>query len=762
MTLSGWAAAGPGRAATIKVTTTDEDPLANSAGCSLREAIISANRHTSLGGCPAGDAGGENTIVLQAGADYVLTQPDMPEPGHTDRASWYGPNGLPPIASRIAIDGNGATISRSSFSSSPFRLFYVGAGPGSPNPTFTAPLPGPGVLTLREVTLEGGYAKGGDSNGGGGGAGLGGAIFSQGTVVIEHSTLVGNIAQGGSANDASAGASGGGIGTDSSSAVSGGGFGPGTFGGAFGGAGASSGGGSGGGAGFGTTENGSPGVGTNGGNGGGLQTGLAGSGSGTLSGTPGSGGNGGGGGGEGFGEVNGGAFGVGGKIGGGGGGVGGGGGGNGAFGGGGFGGGGGSFGVGVGSGGSSGGFGGGGGSGSTGAPGFGGGTPTSANGGGGAGMGGAIFNMQGQLTIADSTLAGNAAQGGFDVVPDPGKGIAGAVFNLNGSFTAVGSTFADNRAAYYASQIFNLVADEATARTAEATLSNTVVADGVGGTNPSTPPSFATSDVTSDETNYPGPNKAGASAIVDESGFDLVTASHQMELGTLTGTPLTSNPLLGPLANQGGLTPTMAPQPGSPAIDAGAALGLAADQRGMPRPFDFNGIANFPGGDGSDIGAVEVQPACSGQSSPSQVCGGAISPIVSNLRQSNRVWVEGDAQAHISRKPKRPLGTVFSFTLNEAASVRFVFLRAAAGRKAGHKCVAPTKGRRHGRRCTRLVPAGVLAFAGHAGVDKLAFQGRLSHARKLKLGKYAVAVDATDAAGHKSTPRSLRFKIVKR
>ncbi len=763
---SGWAA-------TIDVTTTGEDPFASSTGCSLREAVISANRALVVGGCPAGDAGVENTIVLQAGATYTLMQPDAPQFSFMDRASWYGPNGLPPIASRITIEGNGATIARSPFSS-PFRLFFVGAGPGSPNSTYTAPPPGPGVLTLRDVTLEGGWAKGGDSFGGGGGAGMGGAIFSQGTLVIDHSTLTGNAAQGGSAIDPSAGGSGGGIGTNSG--ASGGGFGPGAFGGATGGAGASSEGGSGGGAGFGTTDNGSPGVGPNGGKGGGSQTGLAGAGSGTLTGTPGSGGDGGGGGGEGFGEVAGAPFGFGGKSGGGGGGVGGGGGGQGAFGGGGFGGGGGAFGIGFTTGGSGGGFGGGGGGGTTGSPGFGGGTPTATQGGGGAGMGGAIFNMQGQLTITDSTLTGNTALGGLDLVPDPGKGIAGAVFNLSGAFTATGSTIAGNQAANYASQVFNVVADEATARTAHTTLRDTIVADGVGGSNPSTAPSFNSSDVTSDQTNYPGPNKAGASATVDESAFDLVTASHPMELGTVTGTPSTSDPLLGPLVLQGGSTPTMAPQSGSPAIDAGAAFALTTDQRGLRRPFDFSGVADAPGGDGSDIGAVEVQPACNGQTSPSQGCGapggsptagstGAgrpASPAVTGARESNHVWVEGNAPVRISRTRKHPVGTVFSFTLNETASVRFVFLRAQPGRKVGRRCVTPNTHNRHGHACTRLVAAGALAFTGHTGVNKLAFEGRVSPTRKLTLGSYALQITATDPAGHSSTPQSLRFTIVRR
>jgi hypothetical protein len=71
--------------------------------------------------------------------------------------------------------------------------------------------------------------------------------------------------------------------------------------------------------------------------------------------------------------------------------------------------------------------------------------------------------------------------------------------------------------------------------------------------------------------------------------------------GTLIpyGPILTSDPLLGPLANNGGPTKTMVPQVGSPAIDAGltsADGGLSFDQRGLARVI----------GDAVDIGAVEA------------------------------------------------------------------------------------------------------------------------------------------------------------
>jgi hypothetical protein len=69
-----------------------------------------------------------------------------------------------------------------------------------------------------------------------------------------------------------------------------------------------------------------------------------------------------------------------------------------------------------------------------------------------------------------------------------------------------------------------------------------------------------------------------------------------------------TDPLLGPLQQNGGPTQTMALLPGSPAIDAGNPSGctdsnshlLKTDQRGMPRP-DKEDTG------GCDIGAFEKQ-----------------------------------------------------------------------------------------------------------------------------------------------------------
>lgn len=61
------------------------------------------------------------------------------------------------------------------------------------------------------------------------------------------------------------------------------------------------------------------------------------------------------------------------------------------------------------------------------------------------------------------------------------------------------------------------------------------------------------------------------------------------------------------LADNGGPTKIIKLLAGSPAIDRGNSFGVTTDQRGQARPYDNPAIANASGGDGSDIGAYEVQ-----------------------------------------------------------------------------------------------------------------------------------------------------------
>jgi titin len=137
-------------------------------------------------------------------------------------------------------------------------------------------------------------------------------------------------------------------------------------------------------------------------------------------------------------------------------------------------------------------------------------------------------------------------------------------------------------------------------------------------------------------------------------------------------------------------------------------------------------------------------------------------PAVSAVHQSASRWREGKKLAQISRRRKKlPVGTSFSFSLSEAASVSFTFTQRVTGRKVGHRCL-PKSRRNAGRKsCTRVVTAGTLSFAGHSGTNTVIFQGRISRSKRLKPGHYTLSVTATNPAGQTSTPRTLNFTIVK-
>jgi hypothetical protein len=95
------------------------------------------------------------------------------------------------------------------------------------------------------------------------------------------------------------------------------------------------------------------------------------------------------------------------------------------------------------------------------------------------------------------------------------------------------------------------------------------------------------------------------SGVVTSDGYNLSSDNGGGFLGAL-GDQINTDPMLGPLQDNGGPTFTMALRFGSPAIDKGKSFSLTTDQRGQPRPYDDPNIPNAPGGDGSDIGAYEA------------------------------------------------------------------------------------------------------------------------------------------------------------
>ena len=83
---------------------------------------------------------------------------------------------------------------------------------------------------------------------------------------------------------------------------------------------------------------------------------------------------------------------------------------------------------------------------------------------------------------------------------------------------------------------------------------------------------------------------------------------------------------------------------------------------------------------------------------------------------------------HAKKRPRPPVGTTFTFTLNVAATVKLVFTTTSPGRLAKSKraCVAPTKHNTKLRKCTRTLPVGTVSLNAHSGTDRIPFQGRIS------------------------------------
>ncbi len=182
------------------------------------------------------------------------------------------------------------------------------------------------------------------------------------------------------------------------------------------------------------------------------------------------------------------------------------------------------------------------------------------------------------LRLIDSTISGNSSA-------NTGGGIYYLSLGGSGRLEVVSSTIAENSAASASGG--GILTAAGAAGNVVTTLRNTIIAnnrgsDLVAGADPG-----GAFDVTS----------RGFNLTSDGGGGFLDQASDQID----------RDPLLGPLQNNGGDTPTHMLLAGSPALDKGNSAGVGLDQRGRPRGYDVPDITGPDGGDSSDIGAVEVQ-----------------------------------------------------------------------------------------------------------------------------------------------------------
>lgn len=111
------------------------------------------------------------------------------------------------------------------------------------------------------------------------------------------------------------------------------------------------------------------------------------------------------------------------------------------------------------------------------------------------------------------------------------------------------------------------------------------------------------------DTGGQAPNCVGT---ITNNGYNLDSGT-TCGWGFVTGSMSSTDPLIGPLANNGGLTLLHRLNPGSPAIDMGNIAGctdssgtpLSIDQRGVLRPINGDAVP----GARCDIGAYEAFPA---------------------------------------------------------------------------------------------------------------------------------------------------------
>ncbi len=207
---------------------------------------------------------------------------------------------------------------------------------------------------------------------------------------------------------------------------------------------------------------------------------------------------------------------------------------------------------------------------------------------GGNGIGGGISNS-GMLSVNNSTLSGNTVRGGGG--SSIGNGSGGGMSNSE-ALSLANCTISGNTA----SDSGGGLADSGTASISFITAADNSAGSGVIAITAASPASVVSIDSIYQDAQGENVFLAAGGSFVS-SGYDLFSDTPAISLAP---TDLVNiDPMLGPLADNGGPTLTQALLPGSPAIDAGTPVaGIATDQRGAPRPQ-----LTAP-----DIGAFQVQP----------------------------------------------------------------------------------------------------------------------------------------------------------
>src|SRR5882724_8997261 len=234
--------------------------------------------------------------------------------------------------------------------------------------------------------------------------------------------------------------------------------------------------------------------------------------------------------------------------------------------------------------------------------------------GNGASAGGGLSNSYyGTLTLTHSTVSSNRAAAGAAGLYNAGtltlthstvsgnvtSAAGGGLYNSSGTLTLTHSTVSGNAASSGGGGLYNA----GTLTLTHSTVSGNVTSAAGGGLYNSSGTLTLTSSLVAQ--NPDGGDCWNDSGAISSQGYNL-DSDGSCHLTAATDLPGT-DPLLGPLQNNGGPTLTHALLPGSPALDAipwganGCGTSLISDQRWQARPQ--------PAGGACDIGAYEVAVA---------------------------------------------------------------------------------------------------------------------------------------------------------
>jgi CSLREA domain-containing protein len=229
-------------------------------------------------------------------------------------------------------------------------------------------------------------------------------------------------------------------------------------------------------------------------------------------------------------------------------------------------------------------------------------------GGGGNGFGGGAYVNAGTINVTNCAVSNNSARG----AGTNGFGQGGGILNKSGTVNISNSTLSKNSSGIQGAGVYNDSILSVTNCTVTGNLGSGIFNN--------------TGDMANIKSSIIASNGSGATpdltGVFITQGFNLIGKNDGAAASFPAGNPNLNNDIVGTsgspidpkldpngLQDNGGSTPTIALLAGSPAIDQGTSNGLSTDQRGsgFGRTFDNPNVPNAGGGDGTDIGAFELQ-----------------------------------------------------------------------------------------------------------------------------------------------------------